>query len=345
MRMRRYTSPLLMSLVVMFVTHLSAQVLTAERHLPCKTDTLLAYKLPYIAISDTGRNCLWDFSNLPTDSAEIIDVRYFAPSTRDTACIGLHREHTNNYCRYAQDTLWGTGYENSRTRVRYSCPMPIISFPFAYGDSLSGTFSGSGQYCHMLPLFVNGIDSVLADATGMLILPDLTIDTALRVHTWVQYQEAKCKQSYIKEDNYRWYSPYCRYPLLETVYIQTIKGQDTALFASSYYFPQEEEDNDSDEEKKVSHEEQQTDSLITGVQYLPNPVYSDLCIAYTLIRSARVYISLHYNGGVTTYQTPIHQEEEGSHTVSVNMAGLPIGTYVVYIHADDTLVSGNIIKL
>ena len=343
--MRCYSFPLLVGLVWMFVPYLSAQILTAERHLPCKTDTLLAYKLPYIAVSDIGRNCIWDFSNLPTDSAEIIDVSYFSPSTKDTARIGLHREHTNYYFRYAQDTLWGTGYENSRTRVRYSCPMPMMSFPFAYGDSLLGTFSGIGQYCHMLPLSVNGVDSVFADATGRLILPDLTIDTALRVHMRILYQETKCRPSYIEEDYYRWYSPYSRYPLFETVYTQTIKGQDTAVFASSYYFPQEEEDHNSTEERQDSLVEQHTDSLITDVKYLPNPVYSDLCIAYTLIRSARVYISLHYNGGVTTYQTPIHQEDEGSYTVSVNMAGLPIGTYVVYIHADDILVSGNIIKL
>lgn len=91
--------------------------------------------------------------------------------------------------------------------------------------------------------------------------------------------------------------------------------------------------------------ESSPDSLITNVSYLPNPVYTNLNIRYTLIRSAQVYISVHYNGGVMTFQTTPKQETEGEKIVYVNMSGMPTGAYAVYIHADDTIVSGNIIKL
>ena len=132
--------------------------------------------------------------------------------------------------------------------------------------------------------------------------------------------------------------------MFETTHVQTINGNDTVSFASSYYLPQEEDMQELRREEQDSLVEQ-TDSLITDVTYLPNPVCSDLQIHYSLVRSAKVYISLHYNGGATTYQTPVRQEEEGHHSVPINMAGLPVGTYVVYIHADDIVVSGNIIKL
>ena len=343
-RMRRYSFPLLVGLVWMFVPYLSAQILTAERHRPCKTDTLLAYKLPYIAVSDIGRNCIWDFSNLPTDSAEIIDVSYFSPSTNDTARIGLHREHTNYYFRYAQDTLWGTGYENSRTRVRYSCPMPMMSFPFAYGDSLSVTFSGIGQYCHMLPLSVNGVDSVFADATGRLILPDLTIDTALRVHMKYSYVTTTYDTVQVTEDTYRWYDETIRYPLLEIQKVITKGKHDTVEYAKTYYIPQEPDDVNTRKSPRLLPEDTINPSD-PNILCLPNPVLSDLHISYQLIQDADVYISIHYNGGSSMYSSATQRQSSGSHDAIINMSAYPVGTYVVYLCIDNIEYSTTIIKI
>lgn len=346
MRTRRFIIFLFACGAIFVSPHLSAEILTAERHLPLSSDSLQAYKLPYIEVTDSGRNCIWDFSNLSTDSAEIIEVNYFAPSS-DTTRIGLHREHANYYYRTTRDTLWLTGYETSRTHVQYPAPLPCLKFPFAYGDSLQGAFFGKGQYCHIVPVNIEGTCSVRADAAGQLVLPETDTVSVLRFHSLIQYREKTNRQTHVQEERFMWYSPYCRYPLLETVHVQTMNGTDTVSFASSYYFPQEKEDIPAREIEQQVMDSLivDVDSLITDVAYMPNPVYSDLRIKYTLSRSAQVYISLHYNGGVTTYQTPVHQEEDGSHTVSLTMAGMPVGTYVVYIHADDTIVSGNIVKL
>lgn len=89
----------------------------------------------------------------------------------------------------------------------------------------------------------------------------------------------------------------------------------------------------------------QEDSLITNIQFTPNPVYNNVQIKYSLAKSAKVYISLHYDGGLTTYQTPYRQEDEGDHSISLNMSGMPTGSYVIYIHADDLVASGSLIKL
>ena len=328
---------------LLFATYLPAQVLTAESHIPCRTDSFLIYKVPYISVADSGRNCIWDFSNISTDSAEIITVDYYRTSSVDTLRYGMHREHANYYYRYAQDTLWMTGYETSHTNVQYTSPLPCLRFPFAYGDSLCGIYSGKGQYCHRLPLALDGSYVIFADAKGRLVLPDMTVDSVLRVHSQILYKESIYNRNY-KENHYQWYSPYCRYPLFETVQTQAIEGKDTIIFATSYYFPQEEILHLPHRDKQDSLVEQ-VDSLITDVAFMPNPVYTDLQVNYTLVRDARVYISVHYNGGVSTYQTSVHQEEEGFHSVTVNMAGMPVGAYVVYIYADDTVVSGSIIKL
>ena len=341
MRMNRHIFALFMWIGILFVVPSYAQILTVERHVPVPTDSLQVYKLPYMQATDSGRNCIWDFSNILTDSAEIIDVDYYAP---DAASIGLHREHSNIYYHLAQDTLWQTGYETSRAHVRYLIPVPVMKFPFEYGDSLGGAAIGKGQYCHILPISTEGTYSVSADATGRLILPELTLDSALRLHSVFQYQDSK-RRTAVKEERYIWYSSYCRYPLLESTRVCAIHGTDTAIAAATYYNPQEPENMPLPREEEQDIDEVLTDSLVTNIAFMPSPVYSDLHVKYTLTRAAGVYISIHYNGGTTTYQTPLRQEDEGGHTTTINMSGLPIGSYVVYIHADDTIVSGNIIKL
>lgn len=336
---------IVLSLIGILVTpfsYMRAQDLIAERHVPGKSDSLLIYKLPYVHVSDSGKNCLWNFADISLDSAKWIEYNYFTPQT-DTTKIGLHQEHTRKYYQYIQDTLWMSGYETSHTFVHLYAPMSCLRFPFSYGDSLIGMFAGKGQYCHMFPLNIEGMIAVHADAVGILVLPDMTVDSSVRVHSLISYQEKLNRQNYITENRYQWFSSYCRYPLFETIHTQTINGRDTISTGFSYYFPQEEDKREEHSVRKDTIMEN-VDSLITDIAFLPNPVMTDLHISYTLVRDAQVYISLHYNGGITTYQTPINHEIGGAHSTCINMAGMPIGTYVVYIHADNTVVSGNIIK-
>lgn len=322
---------------------LFSQVLKAERHRPLPTDSFVVYKLPYIQVNDTGHNCIWDFSDLPMDSAEVLDVNYFSVHG-DTSHIGVHREHANYYYHLQEDTLWLTGCENSRTHVRYSTPIVWMSFPMGLSDSISGRFAGRGQYCHFMPINMEGTYTTRVDALGRLILPDIEIEQALLIHAQSEILDAKHSYHKIQEDRHMWYSPYCRYPLVETIYIQTINHDDTISFSASYYNPQEQEVVSEESEEIIENLMDSVDNLITNVSYLPNPVHRDLNVSYSLSRSANVYISVHYNGGVSSFQTPIHIEDEGEHVTSINMSGLPIGGYVVYIHADDAVVSGNIIK-
>lgn len=344
MRMKRFllVIPVWICLIVSAQSY--AQTITFERHTPHTSDSLLAYKLPYIAVTDSGRNCIWDFSNLPTDSAEVIEINHYALSA-DTMIVGLHRERTNYYYHCVHDTLWMIGFENARTHVRYSDPLPMLKYPFAYGDSIQGMYTGKGQYCHILPIETEGVYAIHADATGKLMLPGMEVDSVLRVHNTMQYHEKTYHQNKVKEETYRWYSPYCRYPLIETTVVQTIEGVDTISVASLYYIPQDQEDLPDREQEEEESPLEGIDSLITDISFMPNPVYADLQVNYSLVRSAKVYISVHYNGGVTTYLTPLRYEEEGLHSVTINMSGMPIGSYVVYIHADDIVASGNIVKL
>lgn len=321
----------------------SSQILTTECHTPYFNDSLEVYKIQSIDVGDSGLHCVWDFSCLPIDSAEITAADYYACA--DTEHIGLHREHAHYFLLCTTDTLWLQGFETSLTQMKYSSPLPMLRFPFAYSDSVVGIITGNGQYCHSIPLAIEGTSFVRADACGRLILPDLTVDSALRVHSTLEYNELSYTQTIVQEERYQWYSAYCRYSLLEYLSVRTIAGEDTTYFSAAYYIPQEQEDLLEQEHEPQDLSIENVDKPIMDATYLPNPVVSDLCISYSLTHDAQAYVSLHYNGGVCTYQTPMHYEDEGEHSVIVNMSGMPTGNYVVYIHADDAIVSGTIIKL
>lgn len=342
--MRSFHIPLaLVVIIVLSASRSDAQISITERHRPYTTDTLLAYKLPYIAVTDSGRNCVWNFANLPEDSSKYVEVNYY-PVGIDTTHIGLHREQTNYYYTCLQDTLWLTEYETSLMHVLYNNPIPCLYFPMTYGDSLCTTFTGDGKYCHMSSYSVAGECRVYVDAVGKLVLPDMVVDSVLRVCSRKRYRATMHHYGDIEEISYRWYSPYGHSPLFESLQVQTVSGQDTGLFAASYCFHT---DEDLSIPRRVKNDtlDAPVDSLITNVRYMPNPVYSDLQVQYTLTKSVQVYISVHYNGGTSVYQTPLRREEEGPHCLSIPMGGMPIGNYVVYIHADNNIASGGIIKL
>jgi hypothetical protein len=333
-----------MIFIAMFAAKNDAQTLTVERHLPYTTDSLLVYKLPYIEVSDSGKHCVWDFSNLSTDSAEMIGVDYYAHSANDTAYIGCHREHANYFYHHWLDTLWQTGYETSHTHVRYSVPIPLLRFPFTYGDSICAQFTGTGQYCHIMSFHIDGTCLVRADAMGSLMLPEIEIDSVFRTYTLQQYVVISHDTTHVTEKTYRWYSSDIGYPLLETSHVAICNSCDTVETAHAYYLYQE-MDKFNKKKTYLLQTEEHIDSLVTGISCMPNPVQTDLHISYQLANYADVYISIHYNGGASMYATTLQRQEEGVHNVTINMASFPIGSYVVYLHVNNMVYSTTIIKI
>lgn len=343
MRMKRFllVIPVWVCLIVSAQSY--AQTITFERHMPHTSDSLLAYKLPYIAVTDSGRNCIWDFSHLPMDSAEIIEINHYAPSA-DTMIVGLHRERANYYYHCVHDTLWMTGFENAHTHVRYSDPFPLLKYPFVYGDSLGGTYSGKGQYCHILPVRAEGTCSVHADAMGKLILPDMEIDSVLRVHTKQKYVTIENDTTTAILETYCWYVQDIRYPLFEISKVNVYGKEDSAGIANAYYIAQE-QPNINFLKKKKDVTEDVTDSLGIIISCMPNPVQSNLYITYQLTNDADVYISIHSNCGIPLFSSAQKRQEKGEHLMIVNVTSYPIGSYVIYLHVDDTTYARTIIKI
>lgn len=321
-----------------------AQFLTAPLHKPHYTDSLTAYEQPYRQVADSGNNCVWDFSDLQNDTMPVF-VDYYALSKTDTMLMGVHKAHINYRLHLIADTLFIAEYETSKTIVSYTKPDKDLCFPFTYRDSLHTFFAGNGMYCHLFPFSITGHTAIYCDAMGKLILSDLTLDSILRIHTIRYYQEIARDTINVISDTYRWYSKLIRYPLFETTKVTTIREKDTAVVAMAYYLPQELDNHHQFGNPNPKIDKSVEDGSVTELSYMPNPVYSDLTISYRLAKDANVFVSIHYNGGVSMYATPVQWQNEGYNSLLINMQNYPVGTYVLYLHVDDIVIGQTIIKI
>jgi len=242
--------------------------------------------------------------------------------------------------------------------MEYVKPELKLKFPFSYGDTLFSYFEGAGQYGHRLDLAVKGYTRVQADAEGELKLPEFeTVKKALRVRTLRHYTETGKDSIEMTLDTYSWYAEGIRYPVFESVKTNVIKlfpstdgsinVQDTTVFSTSFYYPPEKQISQVQTDPlpaKDSNEAVGAAAVFTEGQLLPNPVVDNLYINFKLTRDARVWFSVHSNGGIPLCQTAPQNLTAGYNSTTVNMSSLITGTYTLYVHVDDMVMQRVVVK-
>lgn len=108
--------------------------------------------------------------------------------------------------------------------------------------------------------------------------------------------------------------------------------------------------NTDDVNSSLSSDSQNNTSLtgaaavFTNASWLPNPVEDNLYIDYTLARNATIWFTVHQNGGIPLCQTPPTQKTAGANQTIIPMSHLITGTYTVYVHVDNMLLTETVIK-
>ena len=328
---------------------LVAQSLTFDNNSYRANDSIVKKRVAYKDAGSKGRALNWDFGTLQEED-EAYPVHYFIPDSSKLNIVCGKEHRTRYYFKQHNDSLWALGYENATTLMKYTKPELRMRFPFTYGDTLRSSFVGIGEYCHRLPLQVAGNILIVADAEGKLILPDIVIEKALRVHTSRHYTETGRDSLTMNVDTYSWYAPKSRYPVFESVRTQETKNErDTVLFTTSFYYPPIAQQLQTEEEIIVdslanADPETATD-VFTEAQFTPNPVRSNLLLTYKLTRPAKVWFTVHSGGGIPLCQTYPEYLTEGYHTTTVPMSSLVTGTYTLYVHVDDMILTETLIKL
>lgn len=346
-------------------------------------DSLYKYQVEYKDPGSVGRELEWDFTKLDVKDENYL-IKYFYPNKDDTTRICGMEHRTRYYYRQQNDSVWATGFENYTTKMDYTTPELKMKFPFAYGDTLFSTFEGEGIYSNMLDLRAKGYTRVKADAEGMLKLPDLkgkAIRVHTRRHytevkadrdrfqvSGLEFQVGDSGLQVPKHstpndtlrmtlDTYSWYVQDIRYPVFEsiktTIHRATLpalrapspggetREADTTVFRTSFYYtPEELPTKNNPDEPEIPEIER----VFTEATMVPNPVVNDLMIDYKLTRPALIRFSVHNNIGIPMRRTTQRNLPEGRHHETIPMGGLVTGTYTVYVHVDDMVLSRVVVK-
>ncbi len=220
--------------ILLLLTHVSAQSWTQRPAMPrlSISDTISMMEVPFCSSGASGDSCVWDFTHLrdslPRDFL-------LATTSHDSSLYAITKVHTRYHYRWANDSLWQTGYENNRMMMRYASPVLLMTYPLTYSDTFQGAILGNGEYCHLLPTSVHGQSVTCVDGSGRLLLPHAMIDSVVRVHTTQTLCEHVGDTLLSTIEHYQWFCPQISHPLLETIAVRPMADEST-LYAAAFYY-------------------------------------------------------------------------------------------------------------
>ena len=321
------------------------------RNIPYAGDSIIKQQMDYASPGAAGRQVTWNFSSLrPVNDA--YDLLYKAEPDDSVRIEGI--EHHTIY-RYSilHDSLLHTGYENSTTYMEYTEPELQMKYPFRYGDSIRSHFKGTGEYCHRIPLEVEGNTLVTADATGTLFTPlGEELKNVLRVKRVRDYTETGVDSVRMQVEVYSWYAWGSRYPVFETVKTTTRKtgSEEVEHRVASFFFPTEDQlailtdTTRWEQEDAVSLQDLTIDDILTDCKLLPNPVETTLYIEYDLSQDATVSFSLHDAAGISKAATAAIHRKAGHYSEHLQMSGFIHGIYPLYVTVNGMVKTLHVLK-
>lgn len=196
----------------------TAQTITEANHAPMNGDRLFStYQCDSTGINPgaTGAGQTWDFSAY---TPHISTIKTFSTLTSANAAynpadVSVSSGSTNtNYYRSATTKLNYFGGDLLITSValniKYSTPAVVMLYPMSLNSSTTSITSGTVNATSPIPFSgpFTGTCSVIADATGTLVLPSKTFSNVIRVVT-SQTLVASSLGATVKTLVYDYYSP------------------------------------------------------------------------------------------------------------------------------------------
>lgn len=283
----------------------------------------------------------WDYSNLET----VNETQYLRFPSINEDLIDCHSSHAHYYLMSIFDTVSMMGFENPILRAEFAKNEKLFKYPISQCDSFYNEFEILGSYCHSIPSHVLCRSTSSIDGIGSLILPQGGFDSVSCVHVTRTFYRDQFNVPFLYNNLYLWFLRNSREPVFSSeLFCDSVHQIASATYIWGEPTPNFVANQPFASQKKIG-QDLVSDTLISNASFLPNPFVSDLQIQYNLGRKANVYYSVHYEGGLLVYKSPSTLESVGEHNVSLYLGSLPSATYVVYIHAENTVCSGVVIKL
>jgi hypothetical protein len=290
----------------------------------------------------SGHNQVWDFSNLEQKST-LTSYMYSAYTSANSTDIPeantiLEEFETKFYFKISEGIIeqYGTVSKNN-TITKFDEPFVKMVFPFNYGDSYSGNFSGTVIGANNYTASFSGTYLLEADSYGTLILPgNITYKNVFRIKT-VKEQSYNNKPCNCATISYKWYSYDVRYPLLTIIQNKSSKG--TKTFRTAYYSKAKE--NTSQENKNFNLASEN----ITAKIY-PNPFMDEFNLDYTIASDSDIRIEIYDNSGrkVSSIQKVNQKAGNYTKTFKSDKIGNQLGMFHIRIIAGNDVISKTVIR-
>ena len=229
----------LFAIMVIFAVFLSIGqiVIKKECNLPRAGDKYEKQQVEYIHPGDSGQNAIWHFNDITILNGNYsIDVKQSSDSL-----ISILDNLTIYKYNLLNDTLYWHGFENNLTRLGNKQGIPIMTYPFSYGQSITDDYCFIGEYSKNMSIIEEGIVNIKADGLGTLLMQEDTLYNVLRVCSVrksyayvadsVSHEILMMSKDTIPEQiekRYSWYAPGYRYPIVEMLQY-TYQMNDTTL--------------------------------------------------------------------------------------------------------------------
>lgn len=350
--------------------------LLSNTSLPRSGDEIVKSQVSFCAPGDIGDSIVWNFQDL-----EFLNSRqdlFYTGRLDSVLCRYLQGSVYRYTLSQSQDTLLFLGYENPTSHVSFVSPVPILRFPFSYGDSLSTSFVGIGGYSHTYALKVYGNVHTAIDACGLLILPGPdTLCNVMRLHRKEiigqqfssafqveEFPDSLSVEAMLQDDSvtwqvdtYQWYLPGYRYPILETmentVFVKDISKQHYRF--SSLFSPEEQRFLNSDEENVLYRDPlyrvQNEDKNNSSNELAPISIQCDVdrvnhiaTLRYNLTHEESVEILLVNISGVVLYYEPTQKKWPGFYSSEIDFHNFGGNEFILSIIIGDKKESWKITK-
>lgn len=310
-------------------------------------------KVEYFNPGDRGPNCFWDFTGLKVSPNTAVPFVYKIDSIGRYIAI---EDKQINYYFIKGDTLFEIGNESPLKETFYHKPIVNMSYPMALGDSVSVPFAGYGYYCGDHFFKESGVNTVLIDAEGSIVLSETdTLRNVLRVYKLKSYyiamdmepaaiDTARLKQ--VIEERYEWYARGYRYPIFETVTSTSYSDLDPiGITQYAYCFLPDKQDVLED---IINRNLQSLDSINESIvnkdiiHYHVSMNGYDMKINYSLDKAAKVSMLISNTMGIIYRHSHSHLNAGEGYCAEFNLSGLNHGAYVLYINVNGKIYSEKI---
>jgi hypothetical protein len=301
----------------------------------------------YVEPGAEGRNAIWDFTNLELTSnfTGSLDDAGLSKGASIFTTSNVALEEFGNYFFFKSNEnaieQYGFLAGNGSLSIVYDVPFVKMRYPFAYGSSFSGPFSGSYNSNSAKLGDINGTYTVTGDGLGKLLLPgNVSYSNVLRVKEVKSYTQSINGKGYQLEDvTYRWYVDGHRYPLLvlikSTSHFENGKSYSSTRAAYNPVI--------------IQNTPLSTNTLINnlGLSVYPNP-YSDFVnINVNLDNTSRLKISVFDMNGrlVKVLFNGVEVAGDKTYKFSAKDLGLSAGAYLIKLNVNGNEVTQKVVEL